>query len=219
MPCPEKTRPKKKCQDPTKVKKWYFFWFFTKKHRTIGCKVITQLQTYNFSKTKKLTINTTTYLCGAVFCPFCELPSYFLLSSHLCLSPPYMILNCLKEAGLLDGFSPISVGSNASTTENPSKSKKRKVSGKPPMRILSPRQTTPRQKLSLSSQPSNKSKIVIRIHQCGKLGVQLEPFTHAQQNIFQKSRSTHDRITYETIDDDEIRKNRWSPQQVINRLF
>ena len=127
------------------------------------------------------------HTCGVVFCPFCELPSYFLLSSHLCHSPPYMILNCLKEAGLLDGFSPISVGSNASTTENPSKSKKRKVSGKPSMRILSPRQTTPRQKLSLSSQPSNKSKIVIRIHQCGKLGVQLEPFTHAQQGVCQKS--------------------------------
>ena len=135
----------------------------------------------------------------------CGLPFQLVLYSHLCHSPPYMIFNCLKEAGLLDGFSPVSVGSNVSTTDNPSNSHKRKVSGKSPMRILPPTKVAQRQKLSLSSQPSDKSKILIRIHECGKLGVQLEPFKFAQENIFRNARSTHDRIIYQTINNDEIR--------------
>jgi len=130
-----------------------------------------------------------------------------------------MILNCLKEAGLLDGFSPVSVGSNVSTTDNHSDSRKRKVSSKSPMRIPPPRQVTQIQKLSISSQPSDKSKILIRIHECGKLGVQLVPFKLAQENIFRNTRSTHDRIIYQTINNDEIRKWRWSPEQLVNWLL
>ena len=62
-------------------------------------------------------------------------------------------------------------------------------------------------------------KLLIRVHECGKSGVQIEPFRQAQTNIHENDRDTYARVTFETINNDYIRKNRWSPKHMVDWLL
>jgi len=70
--------------------------------------------------------------------------------------------------------------------------------------------------LAPSLKSSAKSIILIRVHECGKKGVQLEPFLQAQRNCLNIAKDLYSRVKLERIDNDTIRMMKWSPSQVVD---
>jgi len=114
-------------------------------------------------------------------------------------------------------LSPVSAPSNHTTSSNTSTNEaKRKRSTEVAVYLGVKKMDVANVALAPSLKSSAKSIILIRVHECGKKGVQLEPFLQAQRNCLNIAKDLYSRVKLERIDNDTIRMMKWSPSQVVD---
>jgi hypothetical protein len=114
-------------------------------------------------------------------------------------------------------LSPVSAPSNHTTSSKTSTNEaKRKRSTEVAVYLGVKKMDVANVALSPSLKSSAKSIILIRVHECGKKGVQLEPFLQAQRNCLNTAKDLYSRVKLERIDNDTIRMMKWSPSEVVD---
>lgn len=64
-----------------------------------------------------------------------------------------------------------------------------------------------------------QSKIVIRVHEGGREGNQLKYLTRAKQHMNEHFREIYVLLKFESMNNNDIKENNWSPEQLIDWLL
>ena len=113
-------------------------------------------------------------------------------------------------------LSPVSTPSNHTTSNTSTNESKRKRSTKDAIHVGLKTDVINVTLLPPLKSSTEKSIILIRVYECGKRGVQLEQFIQAQRSRLESAKALYSRVKLEHIDNDTIRKMKWSPSQLVD---